>query len=169
MPPGGLCYRLRAMLAHPGKEDAGLAARTSFLLALAVALLLGLAPVVSHSLLTPDETTGAGIGGAMAGGGDGIVPRLNAKPFIEKPPLYWWTLAGSLRLLGMSDVAARFPSALFAVLTLLVAWEAGRRLGGPRQGVLATAVLGSTMLFVQNATRVTVDPALMFFVALAHL
>jgi 4-amino-4-deoxy-L-arabinose transferase-like glycosyltransferase len=105
----------------------------------------------------------------MRDSGDWIVPRLNGEPFLEKPPLYWWTLAASLSLLGISDAAARAPSALFSVLTLMVAWTAGRRLGGPRQGLLALVVLGTTMLFVQNATRVTVDPALMFFVALAHL
>ncbi len=144
----------------------------SFRAALFLALLLSFAAVGSHSLWSPDEPTGAGVGRAMADSREWagwIVPRLNGEPFLEKPPLYWWTLAASLRGLGISDAAARFPSALFAVLTLLVAWEAGRRLGGPREGVLATAVLGTTMLFVQNATRVTVDPALMFFVALAHL
>jgi 4-amino-4-deoxy-L-arabinose transferase-like glycosyltransferase len=157
------------MLTHPGKEPPGLTARRSFLLALAAALLLSLAPVGSHSLWTPDEPTGAGIGRAMADSGDWIVPRLNGKPFLEKPPLYWWTLAGSLRLLGMSDTAARVPSALFAVLTLLAVWVAGLRLGGPREGFLGVCVLATTVLFVQNATRVTVDPALMFFVGLAHL
>jgi 4-amino-4-deoxy-L-arabinose transferase-like glycosyltransferase len=151
---------------HGGK------ASSSFRAALFLALLLSFAAVGSHSLWSPDEPTGAGVGRAMADSrqwAGWIVPRLNGEPFLEKPPLYWWTLAGSLRLLGISDAAARLPSALFAVLTLLVAWEAGRRLGGPREGVLATAVLGTTLLFVQNATRVTVDPALMFFVALAHL
>jgi 4-amino-4-deoxy-L-arabinose transferase-like glycosyltransferase len=157
------------MLTQPGKENAGLTARKSFLIALAVSLLLSLAPVFSHSLWTPDEPTGAGIGRAMADSGDWIVPRLNGKPFLEKPPLYWWTLAGSLRLLGMSDVAARAPSALFAVLTLLAVWAAGVRLGRPREGLLGVCVLATLVLFVQNATRVTVDPALMFFVALAHL
>ena len=29
----------------------------------------------------------------MADSGDWIVPRLNGEPFLEKPPLYWWTLA----------------------------------------------------------------------------
>ena len=157
------------MLTDPGKEAPALTARTSFLLALAVSLLLGIAPIFSHSLWTPDEPTGAGIGRAMADSGDWIVPRLNGEPFLEKPPLYWWTLAGSLRLLGMSDAAARVPSVLFAVLTLLAAWAAGVRLGGARQGLLAVCVLATTVLFIQNATRVTVDPALMLFVALAHL
>jgi 4-amino-4-deoxy-L-arabinose transferase-like glycosyltransferase len=163
------CYRLPAMLDDLRPSAPGLTARKSFLLALAAALLLSLAPVVSHSLWTPDEPTGAGIGRAMADSGDWIVPRLNGQPFLEKPPLYWWTLAGSLRLLGMSDVAARVPSALFAVLTLLAVWVAGVRLGGPREGLLGVCVLATTVLFIQNATRVTVDPALMFFVGLAHL
>lgn len=158
------------MLTQPGKEGPGrLTVRRSFLLALAAALLLSLAPVGSHSLWTPDEPTGAGIGRAMAESGDWIVPRLNGKPFLEKPPLYWWSLAGSLRLLGMSDAAARAPSALFSVLTLLAVWVAGTRLGGPREGLLGVCVLATTVLFIQNATRVTVDPALMLFVALAHL
>jgi 4-amino-4-deoxy-L-arabinose transferase-like glycosyltransferase len=143
--------------------------RSSFLVSLFLALLLCCAAIGSHSLWSPDEPTGAGVGRAMRDSGDWIVPRLNGEPFLEKPPLYWWTLAASLGLLGISDAAARAPSALFGVLTLMVAWTAGRRLGGPRQGLLAVVVLGTTMLFVQNATRVTVDPALMFFVALAHL
>jgi 4-amino-4-deoxy-L-arabinose transferase-like glycosyltransferase len=157
------------MLSDLRPDAPGLTVRSSFLLALAVSLLLGLAPVFSHSLWTPDEPTGAGIGRAMADSGDWIVPRLNGKPFLEKPPLYWWMLAASLRLLGMSDVAARVPSALLTMLTLLAVWTAGVRLGGPREGLLGVCVLTTTVLFVQNATRVTVDPALMLFVALAHL
>src|SRR5436305_302865 len=143
--------------------------RGSFLAALLIAVALCGAPLFSHGLWSPDEPLGAGVGRTMADSGDWIVPRLNGQPFLEKPPLYWWTLAAGLRLLGDTDVAARAPSALFAILTLLAVWAAGRRLGGARQGLLAVCVLATTLLFLQNATRVTVDPALMFFVALVHL
>ena len=143
--------------------------RGSFLAALLIAVVLCGAPLFSHGLWSPDEPTGAAVGRGMLDSGDLIVPRLNGEPFLEKPPLYWWTLAAGLRLLGDTDVAARAPSALFAILTLLAVWAAGRRLGGARQGLLAVCVLATTMLFLQNATRVTVDPALMFFVALVHL
>jgi 4-amino-4-deoxy-L-arabinose transferase-like glycosyltransferase len=155
-----------AMSNETGEGGTG---RSSFLVSLFLALLLCFAAIGSHSLWSPDEPTGAGVGRAMRDGGDWIVPRLNGEPFLEKPPLYWWSLAASLSLLGISDAAARVPSALFGVLTLMVAWTAGRRLGSPRQGLLAVVVLATTMLFVQNATRVTVDPALMLFIALAHL
>ena len=120
------------MPADPWPDLPGLTARKSFVLALALAILLGFAPVGSHSLWSPDEPTGAGIGRAMADSGDWIVPRLNGQPFLEKPPLYWWTLAAGLRLLGISDVAARLPSALFAVLTLLAVWAAGTAPGEAR-------------------------------------
>jgi 4-amino-4-deoxy-L-arabinose transferase-like glycosyltransferase len=143
--------------------------RGSFLAALLIAVVLCGAPLFSHGLWSPDEPLGAGVGRTMADSGDWIVPRLNGQPFLEKPPLYWWTLAAGLRLFGNNDVAARAPSALFAGLTLLAVWAAGRRLGRARQGLLAVCVLATTMLFLHNATRVTVDPALMFFVALVHL
>lgn len=141
----------------------------SFLAALALALLLCFAAVGSHALWSPDEPTGAAIGRAMLDSGDLIVPRLNGQPFLEKPALYWWVQVAAFHLFGVTDAVARFPSALFGVLSCLVAWALGVRLGGPREGFLAVCVLGTTLLFVHNATRVTVDPALMFFVSLAHL
>jgi len=127
------------------------------------------AGIGGHSLWSPDEPTGAAIGRAMLESGDFVVPRLNGEPFLEKPPLYWWVQVQGFRWLGFSNAAARLPSALFSALTLLVAYALGRRLGGPRQGLLAAVVLATTLLFVQNSGRVVVDPALMFFTALAHL
>ena len=151
------------------ESRAGWTALPSFLAALILAAVLGFAAIGSHAIWSPDEPTGAAIGRAMLDSGDLIVPRLNGQPFLEKPPLYWWIQVAAFRLFGLSDAVARVPSALFAVLAAMVAWAMGRRLGGPREGFLAAAVLATTLLFVQNATRVTVDPALLFFVALAHL
>jgi 4-amino-4-deoxy-L-arabinose transferase-like glycosyltransferase len=134
-----------------------------------LAVLIAFAGIGSHSLWSPDEPTGAAVGRAMLDSGDLIVPRLNGEPFLEKPPLYWWVQVAAFRVFGLSDAVARLPSALFSALTLLVAYAIGRRLGGPRQGMLALVVLGTTLVFVQNLGRVVVDPALTFFVALAHL
>lgn len=138
---------------------------TAFLLA----ILISFAGIGSHSLWSPDEPTGAAVGRGMLDSGDLIVPRLNGEPFLEKPPLYWWVQVAAFRVFGVSDAVARLPSALFSMLTLMVAYAIGRRLGGPRQGMLALLVLGMTVVFVQNLGRVVVDPALAFFVALAHL
>lgn len=136
--------------------------------AVLVALVVAFAGVGGRSLWSPDEPTGAAVGRAMADSGEYFLTRLNGQPFLEKPPLYWWVQTVPLRLFGYSAWAARLPSALFGALTLLVAFALGRRLGGPRLGWLALAVLASTVLFVEDIGRVVVDPALMFFVALAH-
>lgn len=145
------------------RSYAGLAA------ACLLAALISFAGIGSHSLWSPDEPTGAAVGRGMLDSGDLIVPRLNGEPFLEKPPLYWWVQVAALRTFGITDAVARVPSALFSMLTLMVAYAIGRRLGGPRQGMLALVVLGTTVVFVQNLGRVVVDPALTFFVALAHL
>src|SRR5436305_21972 len=133
--------------------------RGSFLAALLIAVALCGAPLFSHGLWSPDEPLGAGVGRTMADSGDWIVPRLNGQPFLEKPPLYWWTLAAGLRLLGDTDVAARAPSALFAVLTLLAVWAAGRRLGGARPGARAGAAPLSAWATARWCASSTPTPA----------
>jgi 4-amino-4-deoxy-L-arabinose transferase-like glycosyltransferase/uncharacterized protein YbjQ (UPF0145 family) len=139
------------------------------LLATLLAILVSFAGIGSHSLWSPDEPTGAAVGRAMYESGDLVVPRLNGRPFLEKPPLYWWVQMAAFHAFGFSAAAARLPSALFGCLTLLTTYALGRRLGRPRTGLLAAAVLGSTLLFVEEVGRVVVDPALAFFVALTHL
>ncbi len=143
--------------------------RQPLLLAVALALVACFAGIGSHHLWSPDEPTGAAVGREMLESGDLIVPRLNGQPFLEKPPLYWWVQTAALRQWGVTAPVARLPSALFSALTLLVTFALGRRLGGRRSGLLAIAVLGCTALFVLEAQRVVVDPALAFFVALSHL
>lgn len=141
----------------------------SFALALGLALALCFAGIGGHALWTPDEPTGAAIGRAMLESGDLVVPRLNGKPFLEKPPLYWWVQVAVFRLLGVTDVTARIPSALFGTLGLLATWLLGRLWGTEHQGLLAECVLGTTLLFLHNVGRVIVDPSLLFFVAVAYL
>ena len=107
----------------------------SFAGALLLATVLAFAAVGSHSIWSPDEPTGAAVGRAMLDSGDLIVPRLNGKPFLEKPALYWWVQVAAFRLFGLSDGAARLPSALFAMLDALVAWTPGAPPGRTPRGV----------------------------------
>lgn len=78
-------------------------------------------------LTGPDEPRYASIARNMAESGDFVTPRLNGQPWLEKPILYYWTAAISFRILGENDYAARFPSALAAMLTAFaIAWAAWR-------------------------------------------
>lgn len=61
----------------------------------------------------------------MAETGDWVTPRLYGKPWFEKPVLYYWAAASTFKLFGVSEVTARFPSALAALFaTLALAWLA---------------------------------------------
>jgi 4-amino-4-deoxy-L-arabinose transferase-like glycosyltransferase len=53
----------------------------------------------------------------MSEGGSWIVPHVGGKPFLRKPPLVQWCIAGSMKLFGRNTWAARLPSAL-SVLAL---------------------------------------------------
>jgi len=145
------------------------AARRPLAAAALLAVAVSFAPIASHSLWTPDEPTGAGVGRAMLRSGDYVVPRLGGQPFLEKPPLYWWAQVAGYRLFGVHDWTARLPSALFGVAALLAAFALGRRAGGPAAGLAAVGVLATTAEWSEDMGRCVVDPALVCFVALAHL
>ncbi len=73
----------------------------------------------------PDEPRYAWIARDMAETGDWVTPRLYGKPWFEKPPLYYWGAAICFKLFGVSEAAARLPSAISALLaTLVLAWLA---------------------------------------------
>ncbi len=75
----------------------------------------------------PDEPRYAWIARAMAETGDWVTPRLYGRPWFEKPPLYYWGAALSFKLFGVSEAAARLPSAICALLATLamarLAWR----------------------------------------------
>jgi len=78
----------------------------------------------------PDEPRYAWIARDMAESGDWIAPRLYGRPWFEKPVLYYWMAGASFKLFGVSEAAARLPSALCALFaTLALAWLAWRVYG----------------------------------------
>ncbi|MHB9134074.1 MAG: ArnT family glycosyltransferase [Armatimonadota bacterium] len=57
----------------------------------------------------------------MVSSGEYIIPYFNFTQRYQKPILYYWVQAASVRLFGVNEVAARLPSALMALgLVLLV-------------------------------------------------
>jgi 4-amino-4-deoxy-L-arabinose transferase-like glycosyltransferase len=85
-------------------------------------------------LLDPDEAHYAEITREMMSAQEYVVPLLDGQPHIDKPILFHWIQAGSFRLLGQTEFAARLPSALSAmVLCLITAW-CGIRLFGRETG-----------------------------------
>ena len=128
-------------------------------LALLVGLLV-LAEPFRVPLLDPDEGRYAEVPREMLASGDWIVPRQNGLVFLDKPPLSYWLVAGSFRLLGESEGAARLPGKLATVATMLALFLFARRRAGERTGALAALFLGGSLLSFGLARTVLTDPIL---------
>ena len=120
-------------------------------------------------LLDPDEGLHASIAQEMVERGDWVVPRLMGKPFLDKPILYFWAEALSLRLFGMSEAAIRMPGLMFGLLgamtTAAVAW----RLFGRTAGMIAGLFYATTVFPLTLAQAAVHDIALVPWVNLALL
>jgi 4-amino-4-deoxy-L-arabinose transferase-like glycosyltransferase len=115
----------------------------------------------------PDEGRYAEIGREMAAGDSWLVPHLNGIPQFQKPPLIYWATAVSLKLFGNNEWAARLPSALAALGTLLLTWRIGRTLFGRREAALAVLVLLSSLEFFVMARLLTPDMTMTFWITAA--
>lgn len=145
-------------------------------------LVFGLA---GHALWTADEPREAEIAREMSkvienritGDDSGVrtdwaIPYLAGKPFVEKPPLYYWISALMMltagRLVG-ATVAARAISALCGALTLGVTWLVLREYLGRYRALAAVLILVTTAGFFQAAHWILIDPLLMLLVPAAIL
>src|SRR3989442_9262370 len=63
-------------------------------------------------LVGADEPRYAQIAREMLARQDWITPTLDGKPWLEKPALYYWQAMLAYRIFGVSDWAARLPSAV---------------------------------------------------------
>jgi 4-amino-4-deoxy-L-arabinose transferase-like glycosyltransferase len=78
-------------------------------------------------LIGADEPRYAQVAREMLQRQDWITPVLGGQPWLEKPPLYYWQAMLAYRVFGVSDWAARLPSALDATLLVLAVYFFLRR------------------------------------------
>ncbi len=72
--------------------------------------------------------------------------QINYLPFWEKPPLFIWMQAISMKIFGVNEFAARLPNALCGIATLLVLFRLGRSIKNSMFGVLWTMVYACSIL-----------------------
>lgn len=118
-------------------------------------------------LLEPDEGRNAEIAREMLTSADWITPHFDTLTYLDKPAVFYWLVAVSFRLWGISEWAARFPSALMALGTLLLTWTLARRMFGDSTALRAGIILATSPLALAPARLVTLDMTLTFFVTLA--
>src|SRR5436309_9666920 len=89
------------------------------------------------SLWDIDEGNNAEAAREMLASGNWIVPTFNYQLRVDKPALLYWCQIGAYRAFGVSEFAARLPSALAAMIAVLLIYELGRSMFGPASGLLA--------------------------------
>jgi 4-amino-4-deoxy-L-arabinose transferase-like glycosyltransferase len=134
----------------------------------AMALVLVLAPLAANApLFDPDEGLHAAIAQEMVQRGDVVTPTFLGEPFLDKPILFFWAEALSLRAFGSREFAVRLPPLLFGVLGMIGVAALGRALVDDSTGLLAGLVYG-TMLLPLGVSEVAVhDVAVVPFMAAA--
>lgn len=105
-----------------------------------------------------DEPRYARVAEEMRQSADYIVPTLHGRPWLEKPPLYYWLAAASYSLFGVSEKSARLPSALAAALSILCLWWVVKKLKDEDTAFLAALIAATSPLFFTFSRAASTDP-----------
>ncbi len=90
--------------------------------------------------------------------------QIDFQPFWEKPPLFFWMQALSMHVFGVNEFAARFPNAVFGVVTLLTLYYVGKKLYSPVFGLLwALAHFGAFLPHLYFKSGI-IDPVFNYFI-----
>ncbi len=114
--------------------------------------------------LHPDEALYATYG-RMVSRGDLLMTGV----FLDKPPLLFYTIGLSFRLMGVSEFSARLPGVFATLLCLAVAYSLARRLYGLHIALLTLFLLILSPIIRAFAPTAFTDPLMMLFVLLSVL
>ena len=120
-------------------------------------------------LLDPDEPVYAETAREMIQFHDFISPRIYGNYWYDKPPMYYWLVAGAFKAFGDGEFAARFPSALLAVGGAVLVYLSGRKLFNERAGLLAALVSATSLEYFYLGNAAVTDMTLTFFLTAALL
>jgi len=84
---------------------------------------------------------------------DFVVMYMDGVRYLIRPPMHFWMVAASYKLLGQTEFATRLPIGLAVVGIVLLSFEFGRRFFGQRAGLygaLAIATSVGVFIFTRN-------------------
>lgn len=124
---------------------------------------LGLNP-----LMDMDETKYAVISKALLNSHNWNNLMFNGAPFLEKSPLFFWVDATSLKLFGdFNPFIVRFPTALLSLFLVFFIYYFGRRLVSRKFGLMCSATLAMSFLFMVASHLAVTDVLLTVFISVS--
>ncbi len=126
-------------------------------------LLLGIG---NSSLMAHDEGLYAWRSRLMYDSGDWINPWESPH---HKTPGFYWLIAVSYSLFGISEISVRLPNMILGILNVLLVYEIGKILLNKKVAWLAAAILSVEFLWLQYSRLGTPDVPMVFLVLLGIL
>ncbi len=114
-----------------------------------------------------DEPRYARIAQEMRDQGSWVTPLLEGKPWLEKPPLYYWITAPFYSTVGISETAARLGPAICALITALSVFWLGSALWSIQAGFIGAAVLLTSIGFAGFGRSAATDMPFTCFLTLS--
>jgi len=121
----------------------------------------------SADLFEPDEGRNAEKAREILLLNDWITPHENFLPVLDKPMFFYWLVAFSYKILGISEWSGRLPSALSALGCLFLVYKLARRRWGLWEARWSVLILLTSVQFFLLSRLVISDMTLTFCVTLA--
>lgn len=131
-----------------------------FLLILLVFFLNGIG---NRPFADPDEGRYVEIPREMVISGDYVTPRLNGLKYFEKPALFYWMQAASIKIFGINEISMRLWTVIFAVLGCLCVFLVGIRCASENVGLISAAILATYLLYYVHSRLIILDLILSVF------
>jgi 4-amino-4-deoxy-L-arabinose transferase-like glycosyltransferase len=101
---------------------------------------------------------------------DWVTLYANGIRYLEKAPLFYWSMAASFKVFGVAEWSARLPLALYTLGLILVVFALGRRLFGSNAAGFYSALIVLTSFGMFIFTRILIpDVIVCLWTALAML
>lgn len=92
--------------------------------------------------------------------------QINFQPFWEKPPLFFWLQVVAMKMFGINEFAARFPNAIFGIITLVTFFLIGKKYKSSQFGFIwAISYLGTFLPHLYFKSGI-IDPIFNYFIFL---
>ena len=121
----------------------------------------------STGLTDRDEGRNAEAGREMYEQGQWISPTFNYEPRFAKPVFVYWLMSLSYHLFGVSEFAARLPSAVAGMILIFLQYVFLARCRGPAFGLFGAAMLLLNVEILGLGRMALTDSVLNVFVTLA--
>src|SRR5574344_582250 len=132
-----------------------------------ICLLFFFLGIENYPLMDVDETRYAIMARTMVHTHNWNCLIFNGQPFLEKPPLYFWFVAGSIKLFhSFNPFTVRFPIAILSSVLVFATYFFGKKVISRKFGVISAITLATSALFLLLSHVAILDMVLTVFMTL---